>query len=143
MEPVPGPGQHSPRSSLSAARVGLEDADSWEPSRLVTGSVSVLTSPPPPPMCTHTHTQTCLCMQRCSHLCRCRFKCLYQMHHLCMCVPPKDALKYHSNSAKPSPYPPALAQLVGLVEQDWPEGYPIHPLCLGSASWNSVLRTPV
>ena len=108
MEPVPGPGQCSLPSSLGAARVGTarvgqEGADSWEPGGLVTGSLVFSTCPPPPP-CARTHRHACVCrgIQTCAEM-------WIQMlvpdasPPVCTCVPPEDALRYRSNSAKPGP----------------------------------------
>lgn len=141
MEPVPGPGQCSLCSSLGTARVGQEDADSgskvdWLP--------EVLPSPHPTPMCTHTQTGP-VCAEVFTLVRRCGSKCLCQMHrHPCACVShqrrPYGTASIVQNSVLSLP---PLPQPVWLVGQDWPEGYPAHPPCLGSASWSSVSRTPL
>lgn len=98
----------------------------------------------PTPMCTHTQMGP-VCAEVFTLVRRCGSKCLCQMHrHPCACVShqrrPYGTASIVQNSVLSLP---PLPQPVWLVGQDWPEGYPAHPPCLGSASWSSVSRTPL
>lgn len=84
---------------------GQEDADSWEPSGLVTRSLEFFTPPPP---C--EHTQPCPCVQRGIHTCAEMWSQML-VPDASPRVPPEGAIRYCSNSAKPSPCPPAPARL--------------------------------
>lgn len=130
MEPVSGPGQCSLHRPWVLPGWGQEDADSWEPSGLVTRSLEFFTPPPP---C--EHTQPCPCVQRYSHLCRdvepnaCA-RCIVCVHMYHQRAPQGIAAIVQNPALALPPQP----QFGGLEEQDWPEGYSTHPPHLGSAS---------
>lgn len=147
MKPFPGPGQCSLHSSLGAAgvgavRAGREDADSWEPGGLVTGSLESSTSSRPPPhLRTHRPVCTCRGIHTCAEM---WLQMLVPDASPAVCTSISGArLRETRQQCKAQPFPscPPL-QLVGLAEQDWPGGCSPHPLLLGSTSWSSVLRTP-
>lgn len=124
MEPFPGPGQCSLPSSPSAAWVGREDADSWEP-----GDWSQeVPSPPHPHARPHACARTGLSARAevFTLVRRCGSKCLCQGYHrLCARASAENALENRGSSAQASPSPPApLLQCVGLAEPDWPGGAP-------------------
>ena len=123
--PPPLPG----RCRVGAARVGQEDADSWEPGGLVTGSLGFST-PHPHPMC--MHTQMCPCVQRYSRLCgdvdpnacaRCIATCVHvSTTRGCLKVPPQEC------KTQPLASRPRLSLCGWLGVQNWPEGYPTYSL---------------
>lgn len=132
MKPFPGPGQCSLHSSLGAAgvgavRAGREDADSWEPGGLVTGSLESSTSSRPPPhLRTHRPVCTCRGIHTCAEM---WLQMLVPDASPAVCTSISGAcLRETRQQCKAQPFPscPPL-QLVGLAEQDWPGGAPPTP----------------
>lgn len=121
MEPVPGPSQCSLQSSLGAARGragGCRQLGAKWPGHRKSRVLHT-------PTLTSAHTAMSMRAEVFTFVQRCGSKCLSQMHrHLCVRVPPEGAIRYCSNSAKPSSCPPNPALAWGVWWRTGQSGTP-------------------